>query len=108
MSRQTRNILLTTLMFSIFFGFMISSTGGFFFPSLRFATQGLLCDGEMEQRLPIGNRRLNLYCHPADGGEPYAVAFVPYVVSTTLFYGALAFVPIFALSYWSMGRPSRR
>ena len=58
---------------------MVATTGGFFVPSLRFATASVLCDGELDQRLPVSNKRLNLYCNPADGDEPYAVGFMPYL-----------------------------
>ena len=72
-------MLLTTLLFSMFVGFHGRTTGGFFVPSLRFATASVLCDGELDQRLPVSNKRLNLYCNPADGDEPYAVGFMPYL-----------------------------
>ena len=77
-------MLLTTLLFSIFFGFMVATTGGFFVPSLRFATASVLCDGKLDQRLPGSNKRLNLYCNPADGDEPYAVGFMLYLDARSL------------------------
>ena len=58
---------------------MVATTDGFLVPSLRFATASVLCDGELDQRVPVSSKRLNLYCNPADGDEPYAVGFMPYL-----------------------------
>lgn len=80
---------------------MLATTGGFFIPRLRMVAAPLLCDGQLEQRLPISNRRLNLYCDPAEG-EPYAVPFMPYLLVTTLVFAALAFVPLTGL-LWRKG-----
>ena len=101
MPTTRRNTLLTTLMISIFLGFMLATTGGFLSLACAWSPRHCCAMAQLEERLPISNRRLNLYCDPAER-EPYAVPFMPYLLVTTLVFPALAFVPLTGL-LWRKG-----
>ena len=88
-------LLRMTLVLSVFVGFMVASTGAFFFPQLRLVVAPVLCqDGELVQELPISNKHLNLYCRNEQTELDREIDFWPYLPVATAFYSALVFLPI--------------
>ena len=102
--RSVRRSLFLALGISLFVGYMVATTGAFFVPALRFAGAPLLCDGELVQRLPISNKRLNLYCRAPESGQERAIAFGPYLVITSLIYGLVAFLALLLVVAVGRGR----
>jgi hypothetical protein len=74
---------------SLFIGFMLAVTVAAFIPDMRRVVGPILCaDGELEQRLPISNRSLNLFCVRESGVEE-EIELPIYALVATMIYAAI-------------------